>query len=277
VCSKFTTSASIIYDEYFAQLLKDMDDNITETEYSKTSRSWKPVSFAAEEDDDDDGSDGDGPPQPRITSIQSVPASGKRKSIEGLVNLISDDEDDDTETTASAKRTKTNSIVEQLIRNDSPGVSGQADNICTSSQPTTAAQLQSPMAPENNTFPLQQLSSFVMDDQASTLYGNIPSTAIATTMVSSEVLRPQESAHTPSHPPDVNEALSSSVKATTATAPLTYPIITPTSSEPEPMMTRAPFPSYPNHSSMSPSAIRNSFKQKAPCSIYLPKRKLSRS
>ncbi|CAO3680893.1 unnamed protein product [Umbelopsis ramanniana] len=277
VCSKFTTSASIIYDEYFAQLLKDMDDNITETEYSRTSRSWKPVSFAAEDDDDDDSSDGDGPPQPSINSVQSLPASGKRKSTQDLVNLVSDDEDDDTETTALAKRAKTNSIMEQLIQNDSPGVSGQADNICTASQPTTAAQLPSPMGAENDTFSFLQLPSFVMDDQASTLDENIPSTAIATTMVSSEVLQSQESTHTPLHPLDINEAPSSSVKATTATAPLTYPIITPTSSQSESMMTRTPFPSYPNNSSMSPSAIRNSFKPKAPCSIYLPKRKLSRS
>jgi hypothetical protein len=227
VCSKFTTSASIIYDEYFAQLLKDMDDNITETEYSRTSRSWKPVSFATEDDDDDDGSDGDGPPQPSINSVQSLPASGKRKSTQDLVNLVSDDEDDDTETTAMSKRAKTNSIMEQLVQSESPSVSGQADNICTLSQPTTAAQLPSPMGPENNTFSFLNLPSFVMNDQASTLHGNIPSTAIATTMASSEVLQSQESAHTPLHPPDVNEASSISVKATTATAPLTYPIITP--------------------------------------------------
>lgn len=277
MCSKFTTSASIIYDEYFAQLLKDMDDNITETEYSRTSRSWKPVSFAAEDDDDDDGSDGDGPPHSSNKSIESLPASSKRKSTEGLVNLISDDEDDETETTAAPKRAKTSSITDQLTCNDGSGVSGQADNICTLSQPTAAAQLQSPMGPESNTSSLLQPPSSVEDDQASTLSVSTPPTAIATAMAPSNALLSRESDDTSLHPPDVIEASSGSVKATTTTAPLSYPIITPTSSESEPMMTRTPFPSYQNHSSMSPTAIRNSFKQKAPCSIYLPKRKLSRS
>jgi hypothetical protein len=278
VCSKYTTSASIIYDEYFAQLLKDMDDNITETEYTRASRSWKPVSFAAEDDDDDSGSDGDEPPQPKINSVQSLPATGKRKSSQGLVNLISDDESDDTEITASAKRAKTNSIMEQLIRNDSSGVSGQADSICTPSQPSTIAQLPSPIGSESNLFQFLHFPSLTMDDQPSDHYGDIPSsTAISSTMGSSEVFQNQESTHAPFHFPDFIEASSSSVTATTATTSTSYPNVTTLSTESEPMMTQSPFPSYPNHPSMSTPAIRNSFNNKAPCSIYLPKKKLPRS
>ncbi|KAI8580611.1 hypothetical protein K450DRAFT_236429 [Umbelopsis ramanniana AG] len=276
VCSKYTTSASIIYDEYFAQLLKDMDDNITETEYSRTSRSWKPVSFATD-DDDDDGSDGDEPPQPKVNSLQSLSVTDKRKSCQGLVNLISDDEGDDAEINASAKRPKTNSLMEQLIQNDRAIVSQQAGSIYTPYQPTTTAQLPSPIGSENNAFPFLQLPSLPMDNQPSKHNGNVPPTVISSAIRPSEILQGQESAHAPVHPSDLIEVSSSSVTATVPTTYMPYPNITAISTESEPMMTQSPFPSYPNHSSMSTPAIRNSSKSKAPCSIYLPKKKLSRS
>lgn len=275
MCSRVTISSALAFDAYFAQLLKDTDENVTQIEYNRISRTWKPVAYAAG-DDDDDGSDGDGPSPSKPAQDQIVETPSKRKSSMELVNLISDDENDDASDQVATKRGKTDSIVQQQQNIGTKDDHQNENSATTTATPSTSMSIPTYSVPPSSAIPFLHLPTRV-ENTPPTNNWNIPSfSSPGAPTHPNTVYSGQSLANNP-----INTSSSSNVTASSAQAVISLP----TSSN-QPHITSSLEPLHPPIQAPTPLPTSRSFTgtqpsrepggSKATCSIYVPKKKLPR-
>jgi hypothetical protein len=276
VCSKVTISSALAFDAYFAQLLKDTDENVTQIEYNRISRTWKPVAYAAEDDDDDDGSDGDGSPPSKPAQDQIVETSSKRKSSMELVNLISDDEDDDASDQVATKRGKTDSIVQQQQNIGIKDDHQNANSATTTATPSTSMSIPAYSVPASSAIPFLHLPTR-LENTPPTNNWNIPSFSSPSAPTHPNTLYSGQSlANNPINTSSSNVTASSAFAVISLPTSSNQPHIT-SSLEPLHGPIQAPMVLPTSHSFTGTQPNREPGGSKATCSIYVPKKKLPRS